>query len=88
MENEKQEKKCIGPEKKFKAGCVSATVWLNKIVKDNKSFVQRTITLEKNFKDKNGNWKNNNCFNPNDLPKAEVVLRQAFKHSLVGVASK
>ncbi|MEM4247171.1 MAG: hypothetical protein QXR48_00390 [Candidatus Woesearchaeota archaeon] len=70
-----------GPEKKFRAGAVSATVWKNDRVKaTGESFSYHTISLERSYKDKSGNWKNANSFRIQDLPKAALVIQEAYRH--------
>ena len=63
------------PEKKFRAGAISATVWLNKA--ENGDY--RTISIERNYKDKSDKWQSSNTLRVNDLPKANVVLQKAYE---------
>lgn len=69
-----------GPEKKFIAGSVSATVWLNSIMKNGSSIQLRTISLQKSYKDKDGQWKNAQSLHVNDIPKAKLVLDKAYEY--------
>jgi len=69
------------PEKKFRAGAISATVWLNKGHKTTGEEAEyRTISLERSYTDKEGKWQSTNSFRVNDLPKAAVVLQRAYEH--------
>ncbi len=63
------------PEKKFRAGAVSATVWLNKA--ENGDY--RTISIERSYTDRAGKWQSTNSLRVNDLPRAEVVLQKAYE---------
>ena len=71
------------PEKKYRAGQVSATVWKNaKEVeingeKQNKDFY--SVQVEKSYKVED-NWKTTNNFNQNDLPKLSLVVDMAYKY--------
>ena len=69
------------PEKKFRAGAISATVWLNQgqNKKTGEAVSYRTISLQRGYKDKNDQWQNTNSFRVNDLPRAAVVLKQAYE---------
>ena len=69
------------PEKKFRAGVVSATVWLNQgqNKKTGETSSYRTISLQRGYKDKNDQWQNTNSFRINDLPRAALVLGQAYE---------
>jgi len=64
------------PEKKFKAGGVSATIWQNTSVKGNYA----TVTLSRSYMDKDKNWKETNSYNVTDLPKVALVLAKAYEH--------
>jgi len=69
------------PEKKFRAGAISATVWLNKgQSKTGEETSYRTISMERGYMDKQGEWQSTNSFRVNDLPKAAVVLQKAYEH--------
>ncbi|MBI2665537.1 hypothetical protein HYX12_02880 [Candidatus Woesearchaeota archaeon] len=68
------------PEKKFRAGAVSATVWLNKGQKtDGEEAEYRTISIERSYTDKEGKWQSSNSLRINDLPRATVVLQKAYE---------
>ena len=64
------------PEKKFRAGSVSATVWLNQAEKGD----YKTISIERIYKDKNEQWQSTNSLRLNDLPRASVVLQKAYEY--------
>ena len=64
------------PEKKFIAGSISATIWVNK--NDDKEY--KTISIQRNYKDKDDKWKSTNSMRVNDLPKARLVLDKAFEY--------
>jgi len=68
------------PEKKFRAGAVSSTVWLNKgTTKEGKETEYRTISVERSYTDKEGNWQSTNSFRTSDLPRASLVLQKAYE---------
>jgi len=67
------------PEKKIRAGPLSATVWKNKTVKDGEVVEYTTVSFERNYKDKDGNWQTTNSLRMNDLPKAAIVLQRAYE---------
>ena len=70
------------PEKKFRAGAISATVWLNQGQNKNTGELTnyKTISLQRGYKDKNDQWQNTTSFRINDLPRAALVLRQAYEY--------
>ena len=75
------EKPGNAPEKKFRAGAISATGWLNKGQRaDGEEAEYRTICLDRRYADKNGVWQSTNSFRVSDLPKAQVVMQKAFEY--------
>lgn len=69
------------PEKKFSSGAVSATVWKNKrLAKDGSAYEIHTVNLQRSYTDKAGNWQTTNSLRVSDLPKATLVLEEAFRH--------
>lgn len=72
------------PEMKFRAGSISATVWNNEIKrKDGTPASFKTISLQRGYKDKDGEWKNTASLRANDLPKAVLLLNKAYEHLLM-----
>jgi len=67
----------MNPEQKYSASGITATVWNN--TKDGKTF--HTVSFDKRYKDKEGNWKSTNSLNVSDLPKAIMVLGKAFEYA-------
>ncbi|MCF7871977.1 hypothetical protein K9L97_02990 [Candidatus Woesearchaeota archaeon] len=68
------------PEKKFIAGSISATIWLNTSQsEDGKEIFYRTVNLGRSYLDKEGNWQNTSSLRTSDLPKAILVLNKAYE---------
>jgi len=84
MATQKYEKSEAGknlPEKKFKAGAISATVWKNTgQSKDGQAVEYRSISIDRRYMDKNKEWQSTTSMRLNDLPKAVVVLQQAYEY--------
>lgn len=68
------------PEKTFRAGAISATVWNNMTEKNGETVTYNTVTFERSYKDDSGAWKTTNSLRTNDLPKAALVLQKAYEH--------
>ena len=70
------------PEKKFRAGAISATVWQNQgqNKKTGEATTYRTISLQRGYKDKNDQWQNTGSMRINDLPRAALVLTKAYEY--------
>lgn len=68
------------PEKKFRAGGISATVWLNKGKRPNGEETEyKTVALERSYTDKEGKWQTTNSMRVNDLPKVAVIVQRAYE---------
>ncbi len=79
--NKMEEQNKNVPEKKFSTGAVSATVWKNRRKgKDGQVFETHTVNLQRRYADSNGNWQSTSSLRIGDLPKAALVLEEAFKY--------
>ena len=63
--------------KRFSTGAISATVWKNT---DKEQKVYHSVSFERSYKDKTGNWKTTKCLRVTDLPRASLVLDEAFRY--------
>ena len=69
------------PKKKFSTGAISATIWQNQGTrKTGESVSFNTVSLQRGYKDKEGNWKSTSTLRINDIPKAILVLQKAYEH--------
>jgi len=67
------------PMTKFRA-ChgVSAAVWENSATVNGKPVTMLKATVERRYRDSNGDWKSSGSFGKNEIPMAILVLCQAF----------
>lgn len=69
------------PEKKFRAGPISATIWSNEGKNDKgEATTFKTISFDRNYLDKDGHWQSTNSLRTNDIPKAVLVLQKAYEY--------
>jgi hypothetical protein len=69
------------PVKKFSTGTITASVWENEgIGQDNKPTTFNSVTFQKRYKSKDGEWQTANSYNASDLPKLKLVLEQAYEY--------
>ena len=66
------------PENKFRAGPVSASVFVNQFETQTGPKTARNVVLERTYKDKDGQFKTSKSLSERDLPKAILVLQQAY----------
>ena len=67
------------PVAKFKAGQVSSAVWRNEIQVSGKTVTVLKATVQRRYKDKEGNWQSSGSFSRNEIPLAIHCLQQAFE---------
>lgn len=79
-----KQKKGNAPEKKFSTGAISATIWKNSGVSKKGGSVEfNTVTLQRRYQDKEGNWQTTGNLRINDLPRANLVLQKAYEHLIL-----
>ncbi len=69
------------PEKTFKNGVVSATVWHN-LGKNSegKKISFKIVSFQRRYCDKEGEWQSTKTLRISDLPKASLILDEAYKY--------
>ena len=76
----KEQKEKVLPEKKIRAGAISATIWKNRSEANGKITEYRTISIDRNYRDKSGNWQSTHSLRVNDIPKVQLVLSKAYEY--------
>ena len=71
------------PEKKFRAGAISAAIWENQTMRDGQQTSFNTISFERAYKDKQGQWQNTHSLRVSDIPKAVLVLNKAYEYLIL-----
>jgi len=67
------------PVAKFRAGQISSAVWRNQIQVKGKAVTILEATVQRRYKDKEGNWQSSGSFSRNEIPLAIHCLQQAFE---------
>ena len=73
-----QEKK--QPERTFRLGLISATVWRNEVETEAGIADIRNVKLQRSYREENGEWKSTGSMGVHDLPQAIRVLQLAQHH--------
>lgn len=73
------------PIKKFRAGLISVAIWKNNGTskKTGEPVEFNTVSLDRRYKDKDGEYKSTGTLRVSDLPRAVVVLQKAFEFLVV-----
>ena len=67
------------PLAKFKAGQVSAAIWQNEVETVRGTVKILKATIQRRYKDRNGEWQSSGSFGRNEIPLAIHCLRKAFE---------
>ena len=67
------------PEITFRHGPCSASVFENEYTRGDETFTTRTVSFQRRYMDKDGNWQTTNSLKVNDIPKACLVLSKAYE---------
>ena len=68
------------PEISFKCGSCDAAVFENEIAAGGKTIRIKKVSFQKRYKDSDGEWKNTNSLDVNDIPKAILALTKAYEY--------
>ena len=69
------------PEKTFRIGLVSASVFVNEVEAEGGKRRFRSVNLQRRYRDSSdGEWKSTSSFGLAELPQAQAVLELALKH--------
>lgn len=68
------------PEKRFKVGACTASVFVNEVNTGNGKAAIKNVSLQKAYKDKEGNFQHTTSFRANDIPKAMLALSKAYEY--------
>ena len=67
------------PIAKFRAGQVSAALWENEIQTGGRTATMLKATIQRRYKDTDGQWKSSTSFSRNEIPLAIHCLQKAFE---------
>ena len=65
------------PIKTFRAGRVQAAVFENQVERDGETVTQKSVKINKRYKDKGGEWKSTANFYPDELGKLILVAQES-----------
>jgi hypothetical protein len=68
----------MAPVKKFSAGSVSCALWENEATVNGRKMTLLKATLDRRYKDKDGQWKSSGSFGRNEIPLGVYCLIKAF----------
>lgn len=74
-----KERRMPQPEITFRHGLCSASIFEQEFKRGEESFTVRTVSFQRSYLDKEGNWQTTNSLKVNDIPKAILTLQKAYE---------
>ena len=74
-----KERHMAQPEITFRHGLCSASIYENEYTRGEEKFTVRTVSFQRSYLDKDGNWQTTNSLKVNDIPKAQLVLGKCYE---------
>lgn len=68
------------PEKRFKAGAVTASVFANEVKSGEGTATLKSVALQRAYMGKDGKFQNTTSFKADDIPKAILALSKAYEY--------
>lgn len=68
------------PVAKIRAGTISCAIWQNDIVVSGRKVVALKASVERRYKDADGEWKSSTSMSVNEIPRAVLCLQKAFEY--------
>ena len=68
------------PEKTFRAGLLSASVFRNTVTVGDEQRVIPKVTFQKRYRKPDGEWATTGSLDVHELPKAILVLEKAYEY--------
>jgi len=70
------------PVAKFRAGQINSALWENPVEVNGKTVTMLKATVQRRYKDKDGNWQSSGSFGRNEIPLAIYCLQKCFEAML------
>ena len=67
------------PVKEFRVGGIRAAIWKREVTQNGRTFTRFSTRIQKQYRDKSGQWRNTNIFLPRDLPDLALVAQKTFE---------
>jgi len=66
-------------KKRFRFGCVQASIWANERSGGSGTFVVDSVRFSRRYKKKDGKWTSSVSFRKNDIPKLRLVCDKVYE---------
>ena len=72
------------PEKRFKCGSCEVAIFENEINKNDRMIKIKKTSIQKRYKNSEGEWKSTYSLDMNDIPKMILALSKAYEYLTMG----
>ena len=72
------------PEITFRHGSCQASIFSNEYKQDGETRTVRTVSFQRRFRDRKGEWQASASLRAEDIPKAVLILQKAYEYLTVG----
>lgn len=76
------------PEKVFRLRGLSASIFANTAMVEKREITYRKVSLQRSYRDDDGEWKSTNNFGRDDLPTLQLLLQRSWEFILDTEASR
>ncbi len=76
------------PEKVFRLRGLSASIFANTAMVEKREITYRKVSLQRSYRDDDGEWKSTNSFGRDDLPTLQLLLQRSWEFILDTDASR
>jgi hypothetical protein len=70
------------PEKVFRLRGLSSSIFVNTAKSEKREITYRKVSLQRNYRDDDGEWKSTNSFGRDDLPTLQLLLQRSWEFIL------
>jgi len=69
------------PVKTFRCkGGISAAVWQNQVERAGKTYTRFSVTVQKQYRDRDGNWQTTSSLFEEDIQKVRLILGKVYEY--------
>ena len=70
------------PEKVFRLRGISASIFANPAMVEKRKIAYRKVSLQRTYRDDDGEWKSTSSFGRDDLPTLQLLLQRSWEFIL------
>ena len=76
------------PIDRIPAGPIVLSIWENEFTKGKETIVTQSVSIQKNYKTKDGKWESTSSFKHSDLPFVVMAIEEALRRKYIKESTK